>query len=79
MRRASSQVIHAQHAKRLRMFLAALDTAHAIDDMDIPEFRLHPIQATKRECWSIRVNGNWRLAFDLQDGHTYVLGYKDYH
>jgi proteic killer suppression protein len=61
------------------MLLAALDTAHAIDGMDIPEFRLHPLQATKRKYWSIRGNGNWRLAFDFQDGHTYILVYKDYH
>ena len=31
------------------------------------------------ECWSIRVNGNWRLVFDFQAGHTYILDYKDHH
>ena len=61
------------------MLPAALDTAQVIDDMDIPGFCLHPLQGTKRERWSIRINGNWRLTFDFQDGHAYVLDYEDYH
>jgi proteic killer suppression protein len=32
--------VRASHAKRLRMQLAALDTATVIDDMDEPGFRL---------------------------------------
>ena len=71
--------IQAQHAKRLRMLLAALDTAQAIGDMDIPGFRLHPLQGTEKGRWSIRVNANWRLTFDFHDGHAYVLDYEDYH
>lgn len=61
------------------MLLAALDTSQVINDMDTPGFRLHPLKVTKMECWSIRVNGNWRLTFDFQDGHAYVLDYEDYH
>ena len=71
--------IQAQHAKRLRMLLAALDTAQTIGDMDIPGFRLHPLQGTEKGRWSIRVNANWRLTFGFQDGHAYVLDYEDYH
>jgi proteic killer suppression protein len=36
--------IQPSHAKRLRMQLAALDTAQTIDDMDIAGFRLHPLK-----------------------------------
>lgn len=32
--------IQPTHAKRLRMQLAALDTATTVEDMDIPRFRL---------------------------------------
>jgi toxin HigB-1 len=38
----STAGIQPRHAKRLRMLLAALDTAATIDDMDVPGFRLHP-------------------------------------
>jgi proteic killer suppression protein len=71
--------IQPSHAKRLRMQLAALDTAQTIDDMDIPGFRLHPLKGEERGRWSIWVNGNWRITFEFQNGTTHVLDYEDYH
>jgi proteic killer suppression protein len=67
------------HAKRLRIQLAALETAQNIDDMDIPGFRLHALRGAEKGRWSIWVNGNWRLTFEFRDGHVYVLDYEDYH
>ena len=75
----STSGIQASHAKRLRMQLAALDTAQSIDDMDIPGFRLHPLKGNHEGRWSITVNGNWRMTFEFVDGNAYVLDYEDYH
>jgi len=71
--------IQPQHAQRLRMQLAALDSAQVIEDMDIAGFRLHPLKGADRGRWSIWVNGNWRLTFEFRDGQAYVLDYEDYH
>lgn len=71
--------IQPHHAIRLRMQLAALDTAQTIEDMEIPGFRLHSLKGADRGRWSIWVNGNWRNIFEFVDGHTYVLDYEDYH
>ncbi len=71
--------IQPAHAKRLRMQLVALDTATTIDDIDIPGFQLHPLKGDAKGRWSISVNGNWRITFEFQDGHVYVLDYEDYH
>ena len=71
--------VQPHHAKRLRVMLAALDTAQSIDDMDIPGFRLHPLKGEKRSRWSMWVNGNWRMTFEFEDGHVRVLDYEDYH
>ena len=71
--------IQPRHFKRLRMLLAALDTAHTIEDMDIAGFRLHPLRGSERGRWSVWVNGNWRVTFAFTDGHAYVLDYEDYH
>jgi proteic killer suppression protein len=71
--------IQPHHAKRLRMQLAALDTAQSLEDMDIPGFRLHPLKGVDKRRWSIWVNGNWRITFEFTDGHAYVLDYEDYH
>lgn len=75
----STSGIQAAHAKRLRMQLAALDTARTIDDMDVPGFRLHPLKGGMKGRWSICVNGNWRVTFEFREGDAYVLDYEDYH
>lgn len=75
----STSGIQASQAKRLRLQLAALDTAKTIEDMDIPGFRLHSLKGEMQGRWSIAVNGNWRVTFEFQDGNAYVLDYEDYH
>lgn len=71
--------MQAAHAKRLRMQLAALDTAKAVDDMDIPGFRLHSLKGEMLGRWAITVSGNWRVTFEFRDGNAHVLDYEDYH
>ena len=71
--------IQPTHAKRLKMQLAALDTAQTINDMDIPGFRLHSLKGSERGRWSIWVNGNWRVTFEFENGNALVLDYEDYH
>lgn len=71
--------IQANHAKRLRMQLAALASAHEIADADLPGFGLHPLKGERLGRWSISVNGNWRMTFEFRDGNAYVLDYEDYH
>ena len=71
--------IQPEHANRLKMQLAALDTAQTIKDMDIPGFRLHPLKGSERGRWSIWVNGNWRVTFEFENGNAFVLDYEDYH
>jgi proteic killer suppression protein len=71
--------IQPQHARRLRLLLAALDTARSIDDMEVPGFRLHPLKGADRGRWSVWVNGNWRVTFAFKDGQAHDLDYEDYH
>ena len=75
----SAAGIQPKRAKRLRMVLAALDTAQAIGDMEVPGFNLHPLKGQGKGRWSVRVSGNWRVTFEFRDGHAYVLDYEDYH
>ena len=75
----STAGIQPSHRKRLRLQLAALDTATQIEDMDIPGFKLHALKGKDRGRWSIWVKGNWRITFEFRDGHAHVLDYEDYH
>jgi len=69
----------AQRAKKLRMQLIALDTAHNIEDLDIPGYRLHQLKGSLKGYWSITVNANWRITFEFSDGNIYIVNYEDYH
>ena len=71
--------IQTVHARRLTMQLTALETAHVIDDMDIPGFRLHSLKGDAKGRWSVAVSGNWRMTFEFINGNAYVLDYEDYH
>ncbi|MEZ9191314.1 type II toxin-antitoxin system RelE/ParE family toxin [Vibrio sp. 10N.286.52.F8] len=71
--------IQAKHEHKLRMQLAAIDTATIIDDVDLPGFKLHPLKGDRDGIWSITVNGNWRITFEFIDGNAYILNYEDYH
>ena len=71
--------VQAKHAKKLRMQLAALDTAYHIEDLDIPGYRLHRLKGSLKGLWSITVNANWRITFEFSDGNVYIVNYEDYH
>ena len=75
----SRQGIQAQHASKLRMQLAALDSARVLDDLDIPGYRFHELKGNRKGIWSISVSGNWRVTFEFIDGNIFIVNYEDYH
>ena len=75
----STAGIQSTHAKRLRLQLAALDTAFVIDDLNIPGFGLHPLKGKLKGRWSIWVNGNWRVTFRFVESDVELVDYQDYH
>lgn len=75
----SKKGIQAKHANKLRLQLAAIDTAHSIDDLDIPGYGLHPLKGKRKSLWSITVNGNWRITFEYEQGDAHIVNYEDYH
>ncbi len=71
--------INPNHAARIEERLQALHTAIAIEDMDIPGWRLHTLEGDYAGLWDVNVSGNRRIVFDFKDGHAYVVNYEDYH
>ena len=64
----SAAGIQPAHKQKIRMRLAALDTAIVLVDVDLPGFRLHPLKGKMQGLWAIDVSKNWRITFDFQDG-----------
>lgn len=75
----STKGIQSAHSKKLRMQLAALDSAYSIEDLDIAGYRLHQLKGKRKKIWSITVNANWRITFEFSDGNVYIVNYEDYH
>ena len=66
-------------APRIRRILSDLDAALLPGDMDIPGYRLHPLTGDRRDQWSVRVSGNWRIVFRFMDGVATDVDLIDYH
>lgn len=77
--KGSSRKIQPNHAGRLHMMLAALESSQSIDDMGILGYGLHPLKGKMKNKWSITVSGNLCLTFEFKDGNVYLLDYEDYH
>lgn len=71
--------IQAVHKARVEERLKALNTAFDIEDMNIPGWRLHSLKGKRSKQWSIIVSGNWRIVFEFENGHAYIVNYEDYH
>jgi toxin HigB-1 len=71
--------IQAQHATRLNLQLAKLDTAISPDDMSLPNWRLHPLKGQMQNHWALWVDKNWRMTFKFEGDDAVLVDYQDYH
>ncbi len=71
--------IQAKHANRLRLILGRLNASTSPVDMDLPGLYLHQLTGDRKETWSVRVSGNWRVTFRFEGVHAEVVDYEDYH
>ena len=71
--------IQAKHASRLRLILGRLHAATSSVDMNLPGLYLHQLTGERKETWSVRVSGNWRVTFNFSGVHAEAVDYEDYH
>jgi len=71
--------IQPQHATRLNLQLARLDAATNPDDMNLPNWRLHPLKGDLQNHWAVWVDKNWRLTFTFDNHDAVLVNYQDYH
>lgn len=68
-----------EHAKRLRLILAALVNAREPKDMNLPGFRFHGLTGLRAGYWAVSVSGNWRVVFRFDGDDVIDVDYLDYH
>ena len=71
--------IQAKHKNRLRLILSNLDQAESADDMDLPGLFMHQLKGDRKDIWSVRVSGNWRITYRFTGRDVEIVNYEDYH
>jgi len=71
--------IQAKHAQRLKNQLAKLNNAQSPNDMDLPNWRLHPLEGKLVDHWAVWIDKNWRLTFMFEGQDAVLVDYQDYH
>jgi len=66
--------------QRAREKLKAIHAAMRIDDLRSPPGNmLERLSGKRRNQWSIRISGQWRICFEWRDGDAYEVEFTDYH
>ncbi|MFO7605847.1 MAG: type II toxin-antitoxin system RelE/ParE family toxin [Desulfurivibrionaceae bacterium] len=71
--------IKPEHAGKLERILDRLNAANDLRDMNYPGSNLHALSGDRKDQYSVRVSGNWRVIFEFEDGDAYIVDYDDYH
>ena len=71
--------VPAEYVGRLRIILAALDSADQVEDLDIHTFRLHVLKGDLKGFWAVTVRANWRVIFRFSRGKVSDVDLVDYH
>jgi toxin HigB-1 len=69
------------HKPRLKRILTILDLVECLELFRAAEttYKLHPLLGQRENTWAVKVDGAWRVTFQVEDGNTYDLNYEQYH
>ena len=68
-----------EQVEKIENILAALEAAAAVEDMNLPGFRLHALRGDLKGFWSVTVRANWRIVFRFANGTACEVELIDYH
>ncbi len=71
--------IQPSHASKLKRQLGRLDEAADASDMNVPGWKLHPLEGKLADHYAVWVNANWRLTFTFEGTDAVLVDYQDYH
>ena len=71
--------IRPEHADRLGRILDGLNAARERRDMNYPGSNLHKLAGDKKDQYTLKVSGNWRVVFEFVGGDADLVDYDDYH
>lgn len=79
-RTGSTKGLNPNHATKLGLVLDAIDSSHhPIDLKAIFSDKFAEKKGSGKGVYSIEINGNWRVTFQIVDDGAILLDYLDYH
>lgn len=76
----STKGLNSNHAVKLELVLDAIDSSHhPIDLKAIFCDKFAEKKGSGKGVYSIEINGNWRVTFQIVDDGAILLDYLDYH
>ncbi len=77
--RGTKAGIPTQVASKIRLILGRLNVSVAPLDMNLPGLHLHELTGRRKDTWSVRVSGNWRITFKFVGEDAVDVDLEDYH
>ena len=74
-----SRKLPPEMVERIRDILTALDAALAVEELNRPSFRLHPLKGALKGSWAVTVRANRRIVFRFSNGAVSDVDFVDYH
>jgi proteic killer suppression protein len=71
--------INPQISRRLIAILDALEVIEKADEMDIAGLYFHKLKGQRKDEFSVRVTGNWRITWRMDDQDVTDVNLEDYH
>lgn len=72
--------LNANHIQKIEFALDAIDASHHPKDLkNIYQGKFSEKKGSGAGVYSIEVNGNWRITFQISDDGAELLDYVDYH
>lgn len=75
-----SKKLPSEIQERALIKLMLIDAAEKVSDLQAPPSnRLERLKGFKENHWSIRINDQWRILLQFEDGNAYNVRIIDYH
>jgi len=71
--------LNADQLPRIVRVVTLLNLATTPRDLDLPGYHLHPLRGDLQGYWSLRITGNYRLIFRMENGDVFDIDLVDYH
>lgn len=76
--RGDASKLPPEMVEKITDILSDLDVSKDVQEMAMPQYRLHPLTGNRKGQWAVTVRANWRIVFRF-DEEPYDVELVDYH